>query len=142
MASPHIFKNNLERAHLAIRTEIPCNYIRTAGIGGGIFLLTVAFPKSSFCLVYHFTGLPCPVCGGTRAVLSLMKFDPVQSFRWNPGLWVAVTAFAIALVFLPFTGSRYAIASRVAWIAGITVGILRMGICWLYPYNHALHLCF
>lgn len=36
------------------------------------------------CTLYTWTGFYCPGCGGTRAVLALVKGDILQSFYWNP----------------------------------------------------------
>lgn len=36
------------------------------------------------CLIHHATGLPCPSCGSSRAVLSLLHGDVLQSVYWNP----------------------------------------------------------
>jgi hypothetical protein len=36
------------------------------------------------CLIRHTTGLPCPSCGSSRAVLSLLQGDFLQSIYWNP----------------------------------------------------------
>jgi hypothetical protein len=50
------------------------------------------------CLVRHFVHIPCPSCGSTRSVLSLMRGDLAGALYWNPfGLLI----FCI-LVFSPF----------------------------------------
>lgn len=36
------------------------------------------------CLFHTFTGLYCPGCGGTRAVLALLKGRLLQSFWYHP----------------------------------------------------------
>jgi hypothetical protein len=36
------------------------------------------------CLIKHVTRLPCPSCGSSRAVLTLMQGDVIQSVYWNP----------------------------------------------------------
>ncbi len=36
------------------------------------------------CLVKHATGVPCPSCGATRAVLSITEGDFLAAFHFNP----------------------------------------------------------
>lgn len=37
-----------------------------------------------FCLFQKIVGIPCPVCGVTRSVVSLSEFNIVESFSYNP----------------------------------------------------------
>jgi hypothetical protein len=37
-----------------------------------------------FCLLKHTTGIPCPSCGSTRSILSLLHGNIMQSLYWNP----------------------------------------------------------
>ena len=46
------------------------------------------------CPVLAITGLPCPTCGGTRAVHLLFEGDP-DFLRYNP-VWAVVVAVAWA----------------------------------------------
>ena len=36
------------------------------------------------CIFKHITAIPCPSCGSTRSVLSLIKGDLLQALFWNP----------------------------------------------------------
>ena len=36
------------------------------------------------CPIYNYFGLFCPACGGTRALISLLKLDLVSSILYNP----------------------------------------------------------
>ncbi len=36
------------------------------------------------CIVKHVTGIPCPSCGSTRSVLSILKGDFWNAAWWNP----------------------------------------------------------
>lgn len=52
------------------------------------------------CLFRAITGLYCPGCGGTRAVLALLTGHPVKSFLYHPlVLYCAVlgAAFAVSM---------------------------------------------
>jgi len=44
------------------------------------------------CLFYKMTGLPCPLCGGTRATSALLHGDLNRTLDLNPLAFVAVAA--------------------------------------------------
>lgn len=37
-----------------------------------------------FCIFKHVTGIPCPSCGSTRSVISIIQGDILGGFIWNP----------------------------------------------------------
>lgn len=47
------------------------------------------------CLLKQSTGLPCPLCGGTRASASLLSGDPLAALAMNPGVAIALPLIAI-----------------------------------------------
>lgn len=58
-------------------------YVNLSGPGG----------QSSFdlCLVKHIAHIPCPSCGATRSILSILKGQIEQAFLINPlGIVVAI----------------------------------------------------
>jgi hypothetical protein len=40
------------------------------------------------CLAKAIFGVPCPVCGMTRAYLSLLRLDFSAAMHYNPAFWV------------------------------------------------------
>ena len=54
------------------------------------------------CAFRSLTGIPCPTCGGTRALLALGRLDVFAALAWNPLVTLATALFfaggAIALV--------------------------------------------
>lgn len=42
------------------------------------------FPVQPFCVFKKLTGLPCPGCGGVRAIRLLMEGEVLQAFYTNP----------------------------------------------------------
>ncbi len=42
------------------------------------------------CVFYKITGLYCPGCGITRAILSLLKGDFYQAFRYNSIIFIDI----------------------------------------------------
>lgn len=50
------------------------------------------------CLFHLFTGFYCPGCGGTRAILLLLKGDVAGSIKYHPFVFYAVLVLAAELV--------------------------------------------
>ncbi len=51
------------------------------------------------CAFHALTGVPCPACGSTRAVLALLAGDPRAAFAFNPLVMLGIAAalsFALA----------------------------------------------
>ena len=40
--------------------------------------------ETEICIFKHVTTIPCPSCGSTRSVLSLIKGDLAEALYWNP----------------------------------------------------------
>ncbi len=78
------------------------------------------------CGFRHVTGLPCPLCGGTRACAALVDGNFIAAWQLNPGLMVLLALAAVHSVQLGFeawTGrrvQRWRIGGD-AWRAGIVV---------------------
>jgi len=53
---------------------------------------------TSVCFIKHTMQIPCPSCGSTRSVISLLHGDITGALYWNP---VGLILFTIMLV-LPF----------------------------------------
>ena len=55
--------------------------------------------RLSGCVFHALTGLPCPACGSTRAVLALLAGDPLAALAFTPLVTIglaAAGAFALA----------------------------------------------
>jgi hypothetical protein len=48
------------------------------------------------CLFKAYTGIPCPTCGGTRALAALSQFKIFEALRLNP---LIVLGIVVALIF-------------------------------------------
>lgn len=64
---------------------------------GALYLIT-----GELCWVQAVFGLPCPGCGTTRALLSLLHGDLAGALRWHPLILVTVTLLPAALLFSIF----------------------------------------
>ncbi len=109
---------------------------------GGILAAGLAFyiiiGKDFFqippCLIYEKTGLWCPACGGTRAVLALLDGRIVPAFWWNPVVPYGVflyLAYILEETRERIFRSRYRVPMRF-WKACVGLGLLLLaGNCLL-----------
>ncbi len=49
----------------------------------------------SLCAFRHLTGVPCPLCGGTRVCAALAQGDVASAWQLNPGLLVLLAVAAL-----------------------------------------------
>ncbi|MBM3890122.1 MAG: DUF2752 domain-containing protein [Verrucomicrobia bacterium] len=83
-----------------------------------------SLPPVPLCLMYRFTGLPCPGCGLTRAVCCISHGEFAQAWAFNPFGYV-LFAGLIALAARPLIAWRWPEAQqRIArWRGWLWVGI-------------------
>ncbi|OMD38098.1 hypothetical protein BSK52_19610 [Paenibacillus odorifer] len=95
----------------------------------GLLYFTVWMPLTNMgipCLFHEWTGFYCPGCGITRVILSLLRFDFVQAFRFNPLLFVLAPLYMLYL----FTEKKRIqplshVIMAVMLILTVTFGVLR-----------------
>jgi len=75
------------------------------GLLVGIFLPEIA-PGFSICLFYNLTALPCPACGLTRSVSSLLHGDLMHSLMYHPMGIVVLAIMAVLAVSIFFRKSN------------------------------------
>ena len=81
--------------------NLPLVYLLVAG--AGLFSIAVLhffhrlphFP----CVFKAMTGLPCPTCGSTRIVTSLLDLDILAALHWNPLVFLGGIAFFTWVVY-------------------------------------------
>lgn len=65
-------------------------------------LIIVMMPPDGFgfsvCLFQHLFGLPCPACGLTRSMASILHFEWVKSFLYHPLGGIVLAYLVICLV--------------------------------------------
>jgi len=52
--------------------------------------------EPGFCMFKRITGIPCPSCGSTRSVLSILKGDFVGALLWNPFGLIIISVLILA----------------------------------------------
>lgn len=84
------------------------------------------------CYIKDYTGYNCPGCGGTRMVMSLLKLDILQAFRWNPLLFIMIPFLAIIYIYSCCYYIKHGyieekVATILVYVAGILIvyGIVR-----------------
>ena len=95
--------------------------------------LVLSLGDLPLCGFQHVTGLPCPLCGGTRACAALADGNFLAAWQLNPGLMVLLAlaaAHSLQLGFEAWSGrrvQRWRIGVD-AWRAGILVLLAGWGL--------------
>ena len=94
-----------------------------------ILFFRIVLPNETNCLIKITTGFPCPTCGMTRAVFSLLAFDIVQAFYFHPLVFllpILVTVVVLRDIYF----FKYVFYSKVFWafviVLFIVVYVVRM----------------
>ncbi|MFO7937663.1 MAG: DUF2752 domain-containing protein [Kiritimatiellia bacterium] len=72
-----------------------------------VALAGLHFCGVQLCLFHRFTGLPCPVCGSSRAVIMLLNGNFSEAFLLQP-----LASAAMPLAALLFSGYAYMLFFR------------------------------
>jgi hypothetical protein len=93
----------------------------------------------TLCWFHTITGVPCPTCGSTRAVFSLVHGDVAAALAHNPLLVLLMMMGLIGLFVRAITGVWPKMISNVLSdrkLAMIVLGALAMN--WMYLIVHEL----
>ena len=102
-----------------------------------ILLLFAVYFAAAYAIMTHFGiscvfielfGLPCPGCGMTRALFSLLRLDFYSAFRYNPVIFFMPYVFAYVIFDFrhrihKFLLSAVAAAALVNWIINLSTFI-------------------
>lgn len=78
-----------------------CMFAIPALLMAGWYLWMTAYviPKEiQGCMMLRVTGLYCPGCGGTRAVMALLRGDIIGSLMYHPAVLYGVVLFLVFFV--------------------------------------------
>jgi len=94
----------------AERTDRSLALVLLAGAAGAAALLPwvpLLARLAPPCPFHAWTGLPCPGCGATRAVLALSAGDPAAALAWNPLATLGLAGgFLVAALAVPWVEAR------------------------------------
>ncbi len=103
-------------------------------LAGEAILVAVGHPAP--CLFRLLTGLPCPTCGTTRAVLCLLHLDVPGALAYNP-------LVTLALLALPVAAALSRVPRGRVWLGGFTRRPARhallLGALLLLNWGYVLH---
>ena len=102
-----------------------------AMLGAGLAWSRVPWHPPLACPMRTITGVPCPFCGMTRAVVAALHGHPIESLRFNPG-GILVVVFAIALL----AGVKVERLRVSPWVLGVGVALLW---AWNVGFNPTFH---
>jgi len=95
-------------------------------IAAGLASFLVSLGPLPLCGFLALTGVPCPLCGGTRACASLVAGDIGSALRSNAGACVMLALAVVqstTLAFEALVGRRFPGEQlwRVAWMASLAI---------------------
>ena len=88
------------------------------------------------CAFHRMTGLPCPTCGASRAVVAALHGDLLGAFLWNPLVTSAIAVFEVGGLAAPFwlaAGGRVPVLSPrlPRWVKIAIVAAILLDWLWL-----------
>ena len=114
---------------------------------GGVFLVGGAFHQyvhvmmPSGCPFHAITGIPCPTCGSTRAVVSFAELDFVASFMYNPAMFALCGITVLMMLWTLWASLVRPFDLRVR-AQGVHSLLLRVGTILVLPVNWILVMYF
>ena len=93
-----------------------------------LYLIVAKTLMKSLCPSVIFTGFPCPGCGMTRALFSIVRGDFEAAWKFHP------FAFAVIGFVILFVVWRYILLRDVRALNGILIGLV-IGLILFYIYR-------
>ena len=123
---------------IMVRSSYKIILVYVIGVLGVIILSNTPF---SLCVFLRITGLPCPGCGLTRAIILVSRLDFLGAVRMNVialplfvgGAVYFVCAVVEAVTYRPALHRFNSIMAR-KWV--IAVAVILMAVSWAYNIMH------
>jgi hypothetical protein len=91
----HLRPRELDQERLWVSIALACVALLVLGQVSAQFEIPVPL-----CPLKHITGIPCPTCGGTRALRALFSHGALlTALRWNPLVTMAALAILPCLAY-------------------------------------------
>lgn len=99
------------------------------------------------CLIKQITHVPCPSCGSSRAVLTILQGDIMQSLYWNPFGLIILAIMVISPLWMAYDlvskrntfFNAYQHAERLLRIKWVTVtGIILVLTNWIWNISKGI----
>lgn len=104
-----------------------------------IYAVLAHFFLGSSCLIYSTTGFPCPGCGGTRAFLSLIHGDFLESLKYHPLLIPALSILFADFIFSLVKGKPPRWFNRVLLALAVAIAIVYAArLILLFPHTEPM----
>ena len=85
------------------------------------------------CPLKRFTGVPCPTCGATRAVLATLGGHVMEGFLYNPLVFVVLAALAAGLLMRVFFARRVSVEmTRREQRWALVLAVILLAANWAY----------
>ena len=109
-------------------------------VGAGVFFVYILYLFKRLphlpCIFKLITGCPCPTCGSSRIVSSLINLDILAAFYWNPLLflgWLAFIAWGFYGFYLLFSGKKIQVTLTKKEDLYLRLGLITLFILnWIY----------
>ena len=97
----------------------------TLGLGAYFLLTGMWLTKTGIgCVFLYLFGIPCPGCGMTRALRSLLRLDLVSAFRFHP--LVFAMPYVLGYIIFPMDGRRHRVILAVIGVLAFLIWVLRI----------------
>jgi hypothetical protein len=93
----HLHPRELDQERLWVSLALAITAILALGQVSSQFEIPIPL-----CPLKHITGIPCPTCGGTRAVKALAHGAVLAALRWNPLVAIAALAAIPVLAYAAY----------------------------------------
>lgn len=112
------------------------------------YLTIYLLPSDSYhCFMHDVLRLYCPLCGGTRAFLAVLRFDFLSALRYNAAVFLAALSFlvvdarALYLILRGRTEQPFPLVLlpvSICWFVGYTVLLNTLLFCGIDPIGDLL----
>lgn len=87
------------------------------------------------CLWLKYTGMPCPGCGGQRAIVYLLHGNFLDAFKMYPGIYPLII-FGILIIFNKI--QPFKLYSKTVSLFGL-ITIFTVLLNYIFELNHTFH---